>query len=216
MFPKADQRICAIIAGGPSLNKTDVELVDSFAVCGDVYVIGINDAYRISNQLHMLYAADLPWWRGHMPAVRNYAHMRRVVGGVDLALWTAGDEAAKDFPELTLIDSEPAAEFFIRADNKIGRGAHGGFQALNIALNIGFAKILLLGYDCQITDANNRHWFGNHPQSIAKASPYKAWVDVFTKAQRTLYQWPETEVVNCSRQTALDCFRRSTVGGELL
>lgn len=214
MFPKTSARIGVIIGGGPSLTPYDVSIADSLARVGDAYLIGINDAYRISNGLDMLYAADLPWWVHHISAVKRYAYAKSINGFGDVALWTAGDDAANKFPSLTYIESEAAAEFFIKSDRKIGRGVHGGFQALNIALNIGFSKILLLGYDCKATP-NNRHWFGNHPPPIAKNSPYNTWVDVFEKGARTLYQWPETEVVNCSRETALTCFRRSTIAEEV-
>lgn len=122
-------------------------------------------------------------------------------------LWTCGDEAANKFPEVHYIESDPSAEFFIKSKDRIGRGVHGGFQALNIALNMGFKKIILLGYDCKADNPNNRHWFGNHPQTIAKNSPYRTWVDIFEKAARTLYQWENVDVVNCSRDTAINAFR---------
>jgi hypothetical protein len=47
-------------------------------------------------------------------------------------------------------------------------GTHGGYQAINLAVLMGAAKIVLLGYDMRVSSKSG-HWHDGHPgQDIAR------------------------------------------------
>jgi hypothetical protein len=77
-----------------------------------------------------------------------------------------------------------------------------GSGAINLAYAAGAKKIILLGYDCQHTDGK-RHWHGNHPKGMGNADVFAKWPAQFKRLADHL---KGVNVVNCTRQTALDVF----------
>ena len=53
---------------------------------------------------------------------------------------------------------------------------------------------------------DKRHWFGDHPKSMDRKSPYELFVKAFESIDV-----PDLEIINCSRDTALGCFPRMTI-----
>lgn len=80
-------------------------------------------------------------------------------------------------------------------------GGNSGFQAVNLAYQLGAKTILLLGFDMCGT-----HYFGDHPQGLVQNSPYAS----FIKSFETITD--EVEIINCSRMTALTCFPKMRIG----
>ena len=80
-------------------------------------------------------------------------------------------------------------------------GGNSGFQAVNLAYQMGAKTILLLGFDMFGT-----HFFGKHPNKLVQSSPFSE----FIKAFETIGN--EVEIINCSRQTVLNCFPRKRIG----
>jgi hypothetical protein len=95
-------------------------------------------------------------------------------------------------------------------------GSNGGFQAVNLMIQLGIRRILLLGFDMKIASGDSifgaAHWFGNHPNRTV--SPYKKFVEEFNGAAAILckenaYSGAEHTsvcIVNCTRDSALKCF----------
>jgi hypothetical protein len=80
-----------------------------------------------------------------------------------------------------------------------------GFQAMNLALHFGVKRILLLGYDMKFAKSGASHWFGDHPDNTR--SNYHRWLPNFeTAAKQNL-----VEIINCSRDTALEAFPRMSI-----
>lgn len=65
---------------------------------------------------------------------------------------------------------------------------------------------MLLGFDMQRTGGKS-HWFGDHPAGMNVPSPYDVWRGKFTALAADL-ALEGVEVLNCSRETALETFRR--------
>lgn len=64
-------------------------------------------------------------------------------------------------------------EILFEPRGRIGWGGNGGFHALNLAIQFGLRKIILLGYD--MTLANGVHWHGRHGGALN--NPRQASVD---------------------------------------
>ena len=82
-----------------------------------------------------------------------------------------------------------------------------GAGAIALAAHLGAQRVIMLGYDCQHTDGR-AHWHDDHPTDLGNAGSYKRWPEQFR--QLAVYL-KKTEVVNASRSTALDVFKRAAL-----
>ncbi|CAM5769784.1 hypothetical protein [Bosea minatitlanensis] len=180
-----------IIAGGPSLTVEDAVYCQ-----GRARAVVVNDGYRIAPFADLLYAGDAAWWDGHQGAP-SFAGQK----------WTQSKVAALRW-SLRHIQSQHAYGIS-DSPERIHSGQNSGFQALNLTYLLGARRILLLGFDMQPT-GGSRHWFGNHPPELHRDSNYAAWRGWFDIAAKQLV-CRGVEVVNCSRETALTVFPRSTI-----
>lgn len=86
-------------------------------------------------------------------------------------------------------------------------GKNSGFQALHAAVLFGASRVVLLGFDFQATNRRS-HWHGDHPPGLSNSRRrYGAWVEAMKPLAHDLERLG-IEVLNCSRETALSCFRR--------
>lgn len=176
------------IASGPSLTKDDIDYCRDK---GKVYVV--NDCHRLAPWANVLYACDFRWWEHHNGAAEFRGEK-----------WTI-DKAAAEKYQLNYIAAAAWHEVFIMDRQAIGLGSNSGFQVLNLAALRGAKRIILLGYDMKLSAEGKRHWFGEHPDALMLESDYKKWCANFAQAAPFIKHFG-IEVINCSRDTALNCF----------
>lgn len=181
--------VAVCIASGPSLVPEDVEYVKGKA---EVYVV--NDCHKIAPWADVLYACDLEWWRWH-EGVEAFAGEK----------WTINRTAAEEF-NLHHIQGEQSLLWSTR-QGCIATGFNSGFQVMNLAALRGATRIILLGYDMGFSDEAKRHWFGNHPAGLHRASNYGKFIRHFERAAKVI----ETDIINCSRKSALRCFPQASL-----
>lgn len=87
-----------------------------------------------------------------------------------------------------------------------------GAGCINVAVHGGARKVVLLGYDCQRTNGQS-HWHGDHPRGLGNAGRMDSWARKFGDLLDAIKD--KADVVNCSRETALTCFRRGELAEEL-
>ena len=180
-----------VIASGPSLTPEDVEYCRGMA---KVYVV--NDCHRLAPWADALYACDAEWWDFHAGAAEFPGEK-----------YTINQEAAAKW-KLNLIRHN-WFEAFLAENNTIALGAHGknsGFQAMCLAAMHGHEKIILLGFDMGHTGGKS-HWFGDHPSPLIKNPDFKRWIRSFNAAA-PIMRGQGFEVINASRASALDCFKK--------
>lgn len=172
------------IGGGPSLLQADV-----LSLVGKARIIVVNDAYKLAPFADVLYACDLKWWQWHQGC-------RYFLG----EKWTQDKEAARQF-HLNYIEgiAGPGINTY---PHLINHGSNSGHQAINFAYHKGASRIILLGYDMKPAIDGKQHWFGNHPDKIH--SDRRAWLPHF----KVIADQGLIEIINCSRDTALNCFPR--------
>lgn len=129
----------------------------------------------------VLYASDYAWWKRYVPELTSTAER-----------WSNNKKAVVDY----------GCQHF-----RLAQGCNSGLAAIYLAEWFGAARILLLGYDCKPT-GGSLHWHGahvrcNNPNQIS----FRMWQKQFRQTGRHLRE----KVVNCSRETALTVFRRSTI-----
>ncbi|MCY1346367.1 hypothetical protein D9M69_324510 [compost metagenome] len=80
-----------------------------------------------------------------------------------------------------------------------------GYRAIELAINFGAARVLLLGYDCSVRLGT--HWHGDHQKTKNPDHRRCAeWLNQFGRLARN-----GAEVINCSRETVLTCFPRMSL-----
>ena len=151
----------------------------------------------------MLYVCDGPWLDRHMPAVR--------ASGFSGEVWTQdASGAAKHGLHHVKAYSRKG---LCREPDVIYHGRNSGYQAIGLAYMWGAARVLLLGYDMQHT-GGKAHWFGDHPRGLNNATGAATWAEQYSYLAKDAKE-VGLEIVNCSRETALKCFRRSTIDDAL-
>ena len=178
------------IASGTSLTKEDVDYCK-----GKAFVYVINTTYKLAPWADVLYACDEEWWDYHKP---DFAGQR----------WTINEKAADRY-NLNLIGHDSSAKFC--ESEIIATGNNSGFQVINLAYLQGFRRILLLGYDFK--DSGN-HWHGKHPSPLAKNPDMRRWLKHMNDAA-PIMESLGLEVVNCSRDSDINCFRKSVITDEI-
>lgn len=144
-----------------------------------------NSTFKIAPWADALYAMDRAWWKVYITEVR--ATFRG-------ALYSAAD--MRDMKEVT------------RLPRKEGTLGNSGAGAIDLAARAGARRIILLGYDCKYADDGRRHWFGDHPQQLGNAGRIETWPSHFKAVRERL---ASLEIINCSRDTALDIFPRAAL-----
>jgi hypothetical protein len=91
---------------------------------------------------------------------------------------------------------------FSRRQDVIHYGHNSGFQALNLAILLGAARIVLVGFDMRIVDGR-RHFHGDHPHPLINADP-RRFVPHFERAAASLPVG--VEILNATPGSALTCF----------
>lgn len=177
------------LATGPSLTAEDCAYVRSKA-----RVIAINDAYRLAPWADVLYACDAKWWHWHH-GVPSFTGPK---WSLDHSAW---HNYRVTYPDVQkLLNTGPSG--LEHQPTGLRNGRNSGYQAINLAVHYGAARIVLLGYDMQPSGGKS-HFFGEHPNR--QQSPYAMFRQRFESLVGPLKK-RGVEVVNCTRRTVLTVF----------
>lgn len=91
----------------------------------------------------------------------------------------------------------------------VNYGGNSGYQAIGLAYQLGADRIALIGFDMRRTGGRS-HWHGDHPAGLGNACGIERWAPRFAALARDLAR-VGVEVINCSIETALDCFPRADI-----
>ena len=146
------QETVFIIGGGPSVLKV---LPDTHVLDGK-NVIATNNAYQIFPDAMFVWFADRTWYMWHRDnELKNFKN--------PIASPAAANEPQrKDFHQFGVTPfghGDRNGGFSI--DKTKVNGNNAGHQAINVAANIGFKNIILLGFDMNPVDPKT-HWHSGH------------------------------------------------------
>lgn len=127
-------------------------------------------------------------------------HHEQALREFDGELWTS-TKSASQAHHLNFVESEPGGGISPRA-GVIRQGGNSGFQAVGLALLMGAARVILLGYDMQHTGGKS-HWHGDHR---GLGNPLKERMVMWRQRFLELSQQTNVPILNATRQTALTCF----------
>ena len=171
-----------MMASGPSLTQADVETVRQWREAEpNRYVIVTNTTYQLAPWADALFFHDFKWWKKYKDDVRANFQGRLV----------------------TVAPVSADGVDWLREWNGYGNS---GAAAIALAVLAGARRVITIGLDCQYT-GNKKHWHGDHPQGLGNARSLKKWPAGFARLAGHAKSHG-VEVINASRATALDCFKR--------
>jgi len=201
---------CVILGGGSSLTQADCA-----AVRGKAPVIAIKEAGYCALPgetapapwADVLYAADEKYWR--------FAHGAPDFPGLKYSIedWPTADRnyqpavlAARrqQYPDVVLLRNTGATGLD-RDPTGLRTGYNSGYQAINLAVHLGVARIILLGFDMWAGPGGRQNWFAKHPTHLD--SQYALFLQAFATLPAPLAVAGVT-VLNASRFTVLRVFPR--------
>lgn len=147
---------CVIVAGGPSAKSQDLALVRK----SGAKVIVVNNAHELAPWADVLFACDLAWWRRYGPDLQ--------FDGLRLSTDRNACEPVAPWRAQRVMVDKPSDRMNFAQFNRVGWGGNSGFQALNLAVQFGCMKIVLVGFD--MTTAYGLHWHGAHPTGMNNPS----------------------------------------------
>lgn len=179
-------RTVVVIGSGPSLTLEDVEKVRHFPA------LVTNTTFRTAPWAEVLVGFDVKWWNKYGDEVQ-----REFPG--DLVTCARG---ARAWPRMHCFAEVPWLASF----------RNSGAVAVALAVYAGASRVLMIGFDCQRTDGKTHH-HGDHPKGLGNAMSIKDWPKCFAAVAH--YARGKSEILNCSRVTALTCFPRMSLEGAL-
>jgi hypothetical protein len=143
-----------------------------------------NTTFRMCPWATALMGYDVKWWQVHHKEVSETFHGHKVSGVLDCKPYGARS--------LRLLKFQPFG--------------NSGAAAISMAVFAGSKRVILLGFDCQHT-AGKTHWHGDHPAPLGNAGSVLKWPEKFRQVGKYAKRHG-CEVINASRETALDMFPR--------
>lgn len=199
-FPDWSSDICVVIASGESATASPIE-----SLKGKARTLVINNCFELAPWGDVLYAADGKWWDAY-PKAREFAGLKV----------TQDAAAAKRYGLYRVhIFSEvnPASHrIAIEAPGVLGHGGNSGFQGLNLAVQFGARRILLIGFDLK-----GSHWHANHPEPMLNPRPQRLdkWRSRLDE-QAPVFRQLGVDVINCSGVSALNRYRKMSLEEALI
>lgn len=95
-------------------------------------------------------------------------------------------------------------------DGRIGSARNSGFQAVNLAANLGAARIILVGFDMNLKAGT--HWHGDHEGGLTNPTDMKIkqWAAAMDAAADDL-RGIGVEVINASPVSSLTAYPKMTL-----
>lgn len=194
-FPDWSGQPCAIIASGPSVKGQNIA-----ALKGRMKVIAIKRNVELAPWADVVYGCDVAWWRAER-GLPKYQGIKVCWRGNGLE-----DQTVKR------IDIEKHADKLLtEKPGTVGSGGNSGFQALNLAVQFGVNRILLIGFD--MDDRGGPHWYGRNQWPMCSNPShlnFRRWIKAFTGVAPDLSKLGIT-VWSTSRNGALKCFPFRTI-----
>jgi hypothetical protein len=196
-WPQWRGETIAIIGSGPSAKKAGVELLQ-----GRTKVIAINESWQLAPWADVLYGCDVNWWRLR-DGVRKFK-------GLKISQSAEACDLYRDIKRI-VIPNVKSNDILMEPLGHVGAGGNSGFQCLNLAVQFGAKRILLIGYDMRIDFGE--HWHPRHYPPLSNPHPndnLPRWRAALDKAHASLAAIG-VEVVNCSSVSLLNAYPKMTI-----
>ena len=199
--PSLYNKVCYIIGGGPSLMNFEWKNLDG------KFLIAINRAYETLPNAQIVYFTDDDYWQRHQTEMLQ--HTGKLYRGR-----IARHKVIKD-KEVTEIQLQPKPQGWSDQYGELHHGSNSTYACIQLAAQLGFNKIYLLGVDMKHQGKYNRqkknnkgvtHWHSGHRRTDP-ATAYRGFVNHY-KQMVPLAKQRGVEIINVNTPegTSLQCF----------
>ncbi len=188
-FPDWAGQTCIIVASGPSAKQTPIAEAKGLA-----RFIAVNNSWELAPWADALYACDYRWWDQNKSATK--------FGGLKISQ----DVKCNRFPDIQIIRTiRGRNELVLEPKGSVGWGGNGGFHSLNLAVQFGAKRIILVGFDMH--QRAGIHWHGKHRGNLTNPNEraLENWRLVLDKCAPRLKALG-IEVFNASETSALKAY----------
>ena len=222
--PIYKDEIGILVATGPSV-KDQIKEINDIKQGGRARIITVNNSYEAFPTADAHIACNLDWWRHYWP---TSAILREMACPKYTWYKNVADKYGIEYVKAIVKDG-------LSLDPRILHINHGsGPMGINLAVHLGFKKLLLVGHDMkfakdyngarQKTGSSDRHFFGEYPKKlqhfpsvqVGKSAPgvLDGLIEAYNKMPKDLKR-SGMEVINCTPGSALPTFPMSTLEKEL-
>ncbi|GLQ36745.1 hypothetical protein GCM10007908_03650 [Rhizobium albus] len=194
-FPDWTGETCVIVGSGPSASSAPIDIVK-----GKAKVIATNTSWKLAPWADALMACDYAWW-AHAKGCPEFQGLKLTVDQI----------AARTFEDVRLVNCRKGDDrLFLEPINTVGWGGNSGFHALNLAVQFGCSKIILVGIDASVK--HGLHWHGTHPRGLNNPTSgnVERWRRAIDRAW-TVIEPLGIKVINCSTISALTAYPKMTL-----
>lgn len=188
-FPDWKGETIILVGAGPSASSIPLNLAIEKAK-----FIAVNNSWKLCPWADVLYACDYRWWWRTRDWKEGFKGLKV---SIDARACNEGDW---NINRLLCAKTDDRIE--LKRLGTVGWGSNGGFNAFNFAAQLAPAKIILVGFDMNVT--NGLHWHGPHPQGLGnpRDGQLERWRRSFDNAAQPVAQLG-IEVINCSQTSSL-------------
>lgn len=153
-YPDWSKEQCVIVASGPSARTVNLERAK-----GKAKFIAVNRSWELCPWADVLYGCDFSWWES-VNFVPDFQGMRV---SQHAACQRRNPDGSRKYPLIYPVHCPRSYENGGKMQDmrgSVGWGGNSGFQALNLAIQFGTKKIILVGFDMRLD--RGLHWHGSH------------------------------------------------------
>lgn len=191
-WPDWSGETVVVVGTGPSVKDVSLEPAK-----GKAKVFVIKSEYKFAPWADALYGIDKGWWIANR-------------GAPDFAGWkfSPSPTVCRLF-NLRQVRLKARAEILTKEVGVIGcglrtGGGHSGFQAINLAVQFGVKRILLVGFD-MVGGRRLPHEHGVAKQMTSRVAEWRKDMDAVSPQ----FERIGVEVINCSAVSALTAYRKA-------
>lgn len=190
-WPDWRGQVCVVVGSGPSTSEIAVQKFKGIAK-----FVAIKENYNICKWADAVYGCDAHWWayRRGLPEFRGLKFSYDKV-----------EYFGKDIKKVEL--DKTSADVLIDVPLLLGSGGNSGHQAINLAVQFGAKRLVLIGFDFQVR-SGKPHWYGRSTWPGCHnpgGDNCDRWLRAMTWAAKALRRM-KIDVVNCSPLTAIKEF----------
>lgn len=171
-------------------------------------MIVINNSWKLAPWADLLYACDLNWWRHNFGVISAFPGLK-----------VTQDPAVPHDPKFSgsvhrVKCNHAVDKLEVATYGEVGWGGNSGFQAINLAVQFGAKKIVLVGYDMRVD--RGLHWHPDHPRGMHNptARNVERWRRV-TDGAAELLRALKIEMINASAVSSLRAYPKMSLAEAL-
>jgi hypothetical protein len=190
MWPDWRGQTAVVIAAGGSARETVSRMP------WRPRAIVVNRSHELAPWADVLYAADGAFWRHYAEA--------RAFAGLKVSVTSTEQEFKRHGLVRAHVDRAGHGRVLRSPVGTLGAGGNSGFQAVNLAAQLGARRVVLIGFDFK-----GRHWHDDHAKPLRNPDPsgMLRWVGHMDAAAEQYRAWG-VEIVNASPVSALRAYPR--------